>query len=281
MKKYYRLKIQFIISLFSIFTFYCGNSPTGSSDSILINIPMNKKAVRAIAYYNSIGNSDSLMHLRISSFYFNSTVSSGDTTFLFGIYERLDSDFPENPLSGEIILSLTDNWVFFQRSDIFDAGVDLIKPHSKFMVDTTYLPTDLYGYFPVYPRTLIQNETYSIYRPSNEGEGWGYASVYREFKVNNSIDWNDHYSRDTGFEVMVKHSLLGFTLNFNLVLDSHGIVNSHWSYLNKDISTEGVLIDSAITHVVNRRIVDYSDPSTVQNLTHYANEVIKNGLVFD
>ena len=105
--------------------------------------------------------------------------------------------------------------------------------------------------------------------------------MFREFNVNRTIDWNDHYSRDSGFEVMVEHRLLGFTINFDLVIDSHGIVNSHMSYVNKEISPEGALLDSSITHVVNRRIVDYSDPSAVLDLTHYANEVIENGLLFD
>jgi hypothetical protein len=280
MKKNERLKSQIIILLFSFISVYCGSSPTGTSDSITINIPINKKAVRAIAYYNSFGNSDSLMHLRISSFYFDSTVTSSDTSFLFGKYERFDSDSPDNPLSGELIVSLTNEWVFFQSSEVFDAGVDLIKPFIISDVDTTYLPTELYGYFPIYPRTINKNETYSIYRPNNAGDGWAYADVYREFNVYNSIDWNDRYSQDSGFEVMVTHSLLGFTLYFDLVIDSHGIVNSYWSYVNNNISPEGAILDSSITHVVNRRIVDYSDPSGVLDLTHYANEVIENGLVF-
>jgi hypothetical protein len=129
--------IQIIILLFTFTIFHCGDNPTGSSDSITIDIPLNKKAVRAVAYYNSTGNSDSLIHLRISSFHFNSSVTSNDTTFLVGEYERLDSDIPDNPLSGELTLSLTKDWVFFQSSEIFDAGIDLVKPLIITDVDTT------------------------------------------------------------------------------------------------------------------------------------------------
>ena len=79
---------------------------------------MNKKAVRAIAYYNSIGNSDSLMHLRISSFYFDSTVTSNDTTFLYGIYERLDSDSHDDPIGNAVICMRV--WTVLNQTTLFD-----------------------------------------------------------------------------------------------------------------------------------------------------------------
>ena len=281
MRENIRRKIQTFILLFSFIAFCCSDSPTGSFDSITINIPMQQKAVRAIAYYNSMVNSDSLVHLRVSSFYFDSTVTSNDTTYLFGIYERLESDSNDEPISGEIIVSLTDDWVFYQSSEIFDAGVDLLKPFNNLTADTTSLPTELYGYFPIYPRTLIRNVTYSIYRPANEGEGWGYGGVYREFRIKNLVVWNDHYGTEFGFEVIIEHILFGFTINFDLVIDRHGILNSHSSFVHYVMSPEGAIVDSAITHVVNRRIVDYSDPSSVRSLSYYANEVLENGLKFN
>ncbi len=276
MNKNSNIKIPIFIILLSLFTFYCGSSPTGSSESITVNIPMHQKAVRAIAYYSSTDNSDSLVHLRVSSFHFESTVTSNDTTYLIGIYERLDSH--DDPISGKIKLSLTDDWIFFQSSEIFDAGIDLVKPLANIKVDTTSLPTEFYSYFPIYPRVLIPNETYSIYRPANEGEGWGYGGVYREFNVENPVKWTDHYGNDTGYAIRVEHYLLGFTINFDLIIDRHGIVNSHSSFVQYVMSPEGAIIDSTITNIVNRRIVDYSNPSSISSLSYYANEVMENGL---
>ena len=117
---------------------------------------------------------------------------------------------------------MTNDWVFYQSSEIIDAAIDLIKPLSNLVIDTTSLPTDLYSYFPIFPRTLIPNSIYSIYRPANEGDGWGYSGVYREFNVKNVINWKDQYGSDLGFEVIIKHVLFGFTIMFNLIIDKHG-----------------------------------------------------------
>ena len=270
------MKFQIIILLLSVIICYCGDSPTGSSDVLTINIPINQKSVRAIAYYSTSGNSDSLMHLHVSSFYFDSTFTRNDTTYLYGTYERLDVDSFDVPLSGRIVLSLTDDWVFFQRGEIVDAGMDLIKPLANVTIDTTNLPTELYSYFPIYPRTLNLHETYSIYRPANEGDGWEYGSVYREFKVENIVSLNDQYGFYSGVEVLVKHVVLGFTLNFNLVLDNHGIVNSQSSIMVKDFEGN----TDVQTLLINRRILDFSNLNTVKSLSYYANEVKEKGLKY-
>ena len=271
-----RIKFQIFVLLLSIFTFYCCDSPTDSSDLITINIPINQKSVRAIAYYNTSGTSDSLMHLHVSSFYYDSTFTRKDTTYLYGIYERLDADSLNTFLSGRILLSLTDDWVFFQGGETYDAGMDLIKPLADVTVDTTSLPSELYSYFPIYPRTLNPHGAYSIYRPANEGDCWGYGGIYREFNVGDPVNWNDPYGFSSGIEVFVKHILLGFTINFDLILDHHGIVNSQSEMMVKD--SEG---NTEIqTLLINRRIVDYSDPNSVNSLAFYVNEVMEKGLTY-
>ena len=270
------LKLSIFAILLSFTIFYCSDSPTGTSDLITINIPINQKSVRAIAHYAILSDYDSLLHLHVSSFYYDSTFVSNDTTYLLGSYERLDADSIGDPVSGRIILSMTDDWVFFQSGEIVDAGIDLIKPIANVTVDTTSLPTEFFSYFPVYPRTLIRNETYSIYRPANGGESWGYAGVYREFNAGDIVSWDDRYDSNLGIEVLVEHILLGFKLNFDLIIDNHGIVNSQSAImiygLKENSEVQGVMI--------NRRIVDYSDPSSVNSLTYYVNEVKEKGLMY-
>ena len=273
--------ISTFILLFTLITIQCSDSPTSSVESITVNLPMKKKTVHAIAYYSNYGTSDSLEHLRISSFYFDSTFTSNDTTYLLGIYERLEPDFYDVPISGSILISLTNDWVFYQSSEIIDAGIDLIKPLSTSVVDTTSLPTDLYSYSPIFPRTLIPNSIYSIYRPANEGDGWGYSGVYREFNVKNVINWKDQYGSDLGFEVIIKHVLFGFTIMFNLIIDKHGIVNSQSSFTQYKKSPKGAIIDSMLTYTINRRIIDFTNPTSVRSLSYYANEVREKGLRYN
>jgi len=275
-------RFDLVCSLFFILLLMsqCSDNPANNPESLTIDLPMNKKAVYAIAYYHKTGNSDSLGYLRISSFYFNSTDTFNDTTYLVGTYERLEPEYYDEPVSGEILISLTDDWVYFQSSEILDAGIDLMKPANGIKVDTTRLPTEKYSYFSIYPRTLIQNQTYAVYRPANAAIDWGYADVYREFKVKYPSVWEDQYGADTGFEVAVKHVLFGFTMNFDLILDRHGIVNSQNVETEYRTDENGQLIDSVLTYRINRRIVDYTEPSMVKSLSDYAAEVAAKGLKY-
>ncbi len=268
------------ISLLMFFMIQCSDNPADPPDTISIDLPLKMKSVYAVANYAADGNADSLNYLRVSSFYFDSAYTSFDTTFLMGTYEYLELELNGTPASGDILLSVTNNWVFFQNSEIIGAGADLMKLVPEMKVDTTRLPTEKYGYFSIYPRTLIQGQTYAVYRPANEGFDWGYAGVYREFNVKAPAVWEDHYGSDSGFEVAVRHVLLGFTMYFDLIIDQHGIVNSQNTAMEYITDENGVLIDSVLTYRINRRIVDYTVPSSVNQLSYYYTEVSTKGLKY-
>ena len=153
-----------------------------------------------------------------------------------------------------------------------------MKPLSGIKVDTTRLPTEEYGYFSVFPHLLIENRTYAVYRPANSGAEWGYVDVYREFVAGHPIIWEDAYGTDAGIQVSVLHIVLGFTLNYDLIIDRHGIVVSKSSLMEYLTDGGGELIDSVMTQRINRRIVDYTVPSEVKTLSVYAAEVAENGL---
>jgi len=268
------------ISLFMLFVIQCSDNPADPPESISIDLPIKMKSVYAIANYTADRDADSLEYLRISSFYFDSAYTSFDTTFLIGTYEYLEPELNGIPASGDILLSVTNDWVFFQYSEIIGAGADLMKLITGIKVDTTRLPTEKHGYFSIYPRTLIRDQAYAVYRPANEGFDWGYTDVYREFIVKGPAIWEDLYSTDSGFEVAVKHVLLGFTMYFDLIIDQHGIVNSQNTAMEYRTDENGVLIDSVLTYRINRRIVDYTAPSSVNHLSYYYTEVSTKGLKY-
>ncbi len=258
----------------------CTDNPTASTFSTSIKFPLYKKAIYAIGHYSVRNDADSLLNLRVSSFYFDSTYISKDTTYLVGTYETLDPFSYDSPQSGRLLISLTNDWVFYQSSEIVDAGIDFLKPQIEMNVDTTALPTEKYGHFPIYPRNLIPNITKSIYRPANEGDAWGYSQVFREFHIKETKVWEDQYGSDFGYEVRVKHILFGFETIFDLVIDRHGIINSQSSTKYFDISEDGTSVDSTSVYWINRRIADYQDPGLLNTLLDYTNEVKVKGLKY-
>jgi hypothetical protein len=281
-QKYYihHIRIFYWAALLVFSALQCTSDPVNPPDMITVNFPLGQKAVYAIGYYTDSGDTVEAWHIRIASFFFDSSYTSGDTVYMTGTYERLEPDYGGQSESGRILISYTDKWVFFQNSEIFDAGIDLMKPLTGFKVDTTRLPTDEYSYFSVFPRVLVQDQTSAVYRPGNEGIDWGYAGVYRQFDVGEPAVWDDLYGSDAGFEVSVTHTLLGFTSNYDLIIDQHGIVNSQsaeWMYLRTE---NGDLIDSVLTYRVNRRIEDYADPALIKDLSDYAAIVQVNGLKY-
>lgn len=277
---YHRTRIYYWAALLIFSAFQCTSDPVNPPETITVNMPLGKKAVYAIGYYNDIGDTVETWHIRIASFFFDSSYTSGDTVYMTGTYERLEPENAGQPESGRMLISQTDKWVFFQSSEILDAGIDLMKPLTGFEVDTTRLPTDVYSYFSVFPRVLVQDQTSAVYRPGNEGDSWGYTGVYRQFAVKGPATWDDFYGSDAGFEVYVTHTLLGFTSNYDLIIDQHGIVNSQssqWMYLSTE---NGDFIDSVMTYRVNRRIEDYADPTMIEDLSYYAAIVQANGFKY-
>jgi hypothetical protein len=53
------------------------------------------------------------------------------------------------------------------------------------------------------------------------------------------------------------------------------------SFRQYKMSAEGTIINSVPTYRINRRIVGYTDPSSVNSLSYYANEVIEKGLEYN
>jgi len=241
-----------------------------NNSSVKIEYPLNKKAVYAVCDYQDYSDSIAVQNIEISSILFDSTYSSGDTVYLTGIFSR-DRESNSAPISAAVI----NNWILFEHSGIQEAGMIFLKPA---VTDTTALPDQFHNHFPIVPQKLKINSNYSITRPANEGSEWGYAEVIRIFESNEFKKWTDFYNDDYGIKVNITHYLLGFSHNFQTVFDAHGLVNSQWSYKNYITNEHGDLIDSVLTHRINRRIVDYTGPGEVDDLQTYYNLVSENGL---
>ncbi len=148
--------------------------------------------------------------------------------------------------------------------------------------DTTDYPNWLYGQFPVYPSKLAPNTSYSVVTPGNGDE---FVEIQRNFEVMDFLEWEDIYSSDKGLHYSTEYIINledGFNFNFSGIIDEKGIVLSKTVIDDFVIRTMNNLEggDTTSLHLINRRIVDFTNPDYTHDLSWYAEYVKENGLLF-
>lgn len=244
-----------------------------ADQNISIDFPLNKKAVYAIGTYFDYGDSTTLQFLEIASLQFDSTYTAGDTLYLDGQYAS-HSDNNRTPIS----VAFINDWILFEYSESMSAGEVFLKPKVLMDNDTTALPDRFHNHFAVAPQTMESNAAYTIVRPENYGDEWGYLEVVRTFDCKYQVEWADGFGSASGMAVTVTHELMDFNHTFHSIFDEHGLLNSQWSFETELTTQTGEGIRDILVHRINRRIVDYSDPSEVGDLKTYHDLVRKTGM---
>ncbi len=282
---------KLLIVLFSLVLLVNGCNenitPPVNEDTIVINFPIGKKAVYAVGTYFENKDSLSSQYLSIYSLQFDAVQIKDNVTEYVGRVEEYNKLF-NNPDSifiggnqkgtGEITVSIDNKWVLFQHSDVIGSYQIFMKRNST-TTDTTLIPTLLASQFPTFPKTITSNTNYSIYRPGSDSF---FIPVQRDFEVHEAKTWTDIYGSSKGLYCKTEHHILSLVINFNAIIDSNGIVTSRSTMEDMIISTfeypNG--IDTVTSHTINRRIVDFTEPENIKDLSWYADYVSEHGLSF-
>lgn len=267
--------------------------PPVDDSAIEISFPIGKKAIYARGDYLG-DNPDSLteMFLTIYSLQFDTAITKDNATEYIGSVERYSSPFfandslpgrifPEYYGKGRILVTVDEKWVLFQNSEIADAALIFMKRNSA-LSDTTDFPNWLYGQLPVFPKSIAPNTMYEIVRP---GDGDMFLEYQRDFEIMDYIEWSDIYGSDNGLHFSTEYSIKfenDLTLNFSGIIDEKGIVLSRTIIENfvTAIIDNPAGVDTTSLHLINRRIVDFTNPEYTHELSWYADYVKENGLHF-
>jgi len=284
------------LTLIGLLYFGCNDSltPTTESDSIDVEFPVGKKAIYAVAVYSGDVDSLKTMFLSVYSLQFDSILTNANGTEYIGRIEHYDSiHFDYDGISydpsvfyesGNIVVTVNDKWVLFQQSEVRSVFQIFMKSNS-IESDTTELPTEFFNQLPMFPNRLEKNSSYSIFRPGEElspGAESLFIGVQRNFEVEDYVDWNDIYGSNRGLYYTSEHKLevgRDFTFDYRGIIDSEGVVvstSTKESVITTLDNPDG--IDTLSVHTVNRRIVDFGLPETMNELSWYAKNVSENGL---
>ncbi len=292
MKNLLKIKIVILLPLILVVLFFtaCAESvtPPVEDNSISIKFPIGKKAVYAVGVYSGDVDSLETMFINIYSLQFDTVLTKENGLEYIGKVEYtgrslMDSITSLSDLgktSGKIVVSIDNKWVLFQQSEVSGSAQIFMKRETN-STDTTLTPTLLENQFPVFPKKIEPNTFYSVYRPVSADTS-RFLAVQRDFNVKDYTEWNDIYGNEKGLFYSTEH-ILKFSqdliLNFVGIIDEKGVVVSNYT-LKTVISTienpSGG--DSLIVHTINRRIVDFTEPENVKELSWYADYVIENGL---
>jgi hypothetical protein len=281
-------KISVLISLSLILTnCYEELIPPPNVEAITIEYPLGKKAIYAVGYYN--GNTDSLIteFITIYSLQFNTHTITNNIHEYKGIIESygkpyFDIDSSQilvDKLSGEVVLTVDSKWMLFQYGGFIGAGENFMKIEFT-ESDTTLVPTEEYNQFPLFPKEIIPNKAYSVYRPADDSL---FLDVQRNLEFFDYNEWNDIYGNDRGVYYTTEHIIkdFGFTIDFRGLVDSQGLITSSSSFdLIVSSVTNPDVMDTVVSHRINRRIVNFTDPENVNELSWYADYVYENGLIY-
>ena len=288
------LKIKIVILppliLVVLFITSCSESvtPPVEDNSINIKFPIGKKAVYAIGTYSGEVDSMETMFLNIFSLQFDSVLTKENGLEYIGkveytgrsLIDSMTSIADFGPTSGKIVVSVDEKWVLFQQSEVM-ASAQIFLKRSSDDTDTTLTPTLLENQFPVFPKKIEPNTFYSVYRPVSADTSQ-FLAVQRDFDVKDYTEWNDIYGNEKGLFYKTEHILKfgqDLILNFTGIIDEKGVVVSNYT-IKTIISTRDNPsgVDSVTIHTINRRILDFTEPENVKELSWYADYVIENGL---
>lgn len=291
-----KIVILLPIILAVLFFTACSESvtPPIENNSINIKFPIGKKAVYAVGTYSGDVDSLETMFMNIYSLQFDTVLTKGNGLEYIGrveysgrsLMDSITSISDLGPTSGKIVVSVDDKWVLFQQSEVIGSGQIFMKRNSS-GTDTTLIPTMLENQFPVFPKKIKPNTFYSVYRPSSSDSlslrpFERFLAVQRDFDVKDYTEWSDIYGNEKGLFYKTEHVLKlsqELTIDFAGIIDDKGVVVSNYTLKTVIRTVENPLGgDSITTHTINRRIVDFTDPENVKELSWYADYVIENGL---
>jgi len=284
--------VKISLTLFLIILLFVGCNedstaliPPVDDSAIEINFPIGKTAVYAVGTYFENEDSLSGQYLSIYSLQFDEMGIKNNVAEYSGKIEEHSRLF-NNPDSifiggsgtdiGTINVTIDNKWVLFQHSSVMGSYQIFMKRIST-TTDSTLIPTFYANQLPMFPKILTSNTTYSVYRPGTDSL---FGPVQRDFEVHQEKTWTDIYGSSKGLYCETDHLVFSFLLNFNAIFDSHGIVTSRLTVEDSIIRTveypDGV--DTVTYHLINRRIVDFTEPENVKELSWYADYVSENGL---
>lgn len=279
-----------ILILIALVYVACSESiaPQLNDNSINIEFPIGKKAVYAVGVYSGDVDSLETMFINIYSLQFDTVLTKENGVEYIGkveytgksLMDSITSISDLDKTSGKIVVSVDNKWVLFQQSEVSGSAQIFMKMNIN-DTDTTLIPTLAENQFPIFPKNIKPNTFYSVYRPISADTS-RFLAVQRDFDVKDYTEWNDIYGNEKGLFYSTEH-ILKFSqdliLNFVGIIDEKGVVVSNFT-LKSVISTienpSGG--DSLTTHTINRRIVDFTEPENVKELSWYADYVIENGL---
>ncbi|MBI9072739.1 MAG: hypothetical protein JEY94_14150 [Melioribacteraceae bacterium] len=260
----------------------CDNSTNPQKDgSVQVDLPLGKKAVYATATYIGDDNK-TLMGLEIYSIIFNSATETVGTNELVGIveadYKFVNSTGTVNHQfyleSGPITVSVSDSWIEFQQSDVMLA-INIFMKKNIIYKDTTRVPDKFHSHFPAYPRIIESNKEYSILRPEQSDDDFSYIALGRKFSAHGIVDWKDNYGNCEGIYMTKDHNLyIGNTnsIKFKTIVDEEGIIISQYKTTSASVS------GTVTANIVTRRIVDFTEPENVKDLSYYVDLVYSRGI---
>ena len=282
--------ISLIIIITSLLYLGCSETvtPPPEPNSIQIEFPIGKTAIYANGVYEGDSiDSLQLLGLNVFSLQFDSIITKsngieyigniGFYTISHGGNDSLDNEFYTEPV--KIVVSVDDDWVLFQYSENYNSGLIFLK-RNLLVSDTTIIPTFYNNQFPVFPSEIFPNRNYSVFRPKDDSIR--FLGVQRNFDVRDYSKWNDIYGDAEGLYYSTEHILHindDFTLYFRGIIDSKGVLISSYSKEMELFSAESpVPSDTVTVHQINRRIVDFTEPENIKELSWYSDYVLENGL---
>jgi len=203
--------------LLAIFTLYgCVGSVTEPIDrqgAIAINFPVNQTAVYASGLVSVIHDTTTIRAISINALSLQEVTARNDTLFYYGTVRYCDVVAPEllpdstriDRGSTDISITIDQHWVLEQKiGNNWSFNFLLKSPGPNSNIDTTAIPTELMNQFPMYPRVMRTDSTYSILRPGNND---GFIGVFRKFQVREMVRWQDNYGSTTGLRIDTDHYL--------------------------------------------------------------------------
>jgi hypothetical protein len=272
----------FIALCLGIFLYACRGSsnPLPVEDYIEINFPLNEETVYASSFVIQSGDSIFLNGLHIFLLKFTNKTETEEGIKYTGLVTSYSPLAPSKDVSskvtttqGEIFVTIKDNWVLYQYSDIYE----VFNMFLKTATDTMDLPTQFENQFPSFPKKIVPFTQYGAFRPENSGLDRGYTGVYREFISSDFRSWSTAYSNYRGISITGIHQLMNINIEMDMIIDEKGIVISQLFFGESYITNEqGVPLDTVSTYLINQRLVDYTGSDIISPLSYYADQLLSN-----
>jgi hypothetical protein len=263
-------------------------NPTSEEHSFEISYPLNHKSVYASQLYFEHNDSLQLYNLLIYSVQFMENRVTGDTLFYKGVFNEYSKWYDNNTISidsSEITIVFWENWVLLQENKSRFVDKRILTKSTHTSTDTTILFIWETNYFPMYPRYLHANNQASLLIPT-------YSALQTfTFATDRFEKWADIFGEESGLRYTVCDSVMyhdeptnNYSTSITGLIDKHGLILSQKSrlgFIRKIITDPPYIVkDSVMIYDLTRRIIDFTDPANIVDLSVYATEVQEKGLKF-